>query len=188
MTSSLKISLKRVLAFLIDWVIILLYALVLYAIAMMLYNNVSLQPSAASPIYRQLAGFISLTLPVYLYFFLSERSAWQGTIGKRLMSLQVVLNAPTGNRLQRVFHRNLLKFLPWEVAHTGVHWLIYYSDNGFEIPLWIWITLILPQIVIMAYFVRIFAYGGKRSVYDNIVKNQIKQTDILQPVSFLVRK
>jgi uncharacterized RDD family membrane protein YckC len=155
----------------------LLYALVLYAIAMMVYDNLNIQPSVNSPIWGQITGFFSLTLPVFLYFFLSERSAWQGTIGKRLMSLQVAFNAPIGNRSQRVLHRNLLKFLPWEIAHTGLHWLIYYSNNGIEIPLWIWITLMLPQIVIMAYFVSIFAYGGNRSVYDNIAKTQIKQTD-----------
>jgi len=75
---------------------------------------------------------------------------------------------------QRILTRNILKFLPWEIAHTGVHWIVYYSKLEMNTPIWIWTTLILPQIIIVGYLISIVIYKGESSFYDKISNTKIK--------------
>ena len=114
---------------------------------------------------------MTLTLPVITYSYLTEKSNWKGTIGKKQRKLIVLTdqNRSTNN----VLLRNILKYLPWELAHTGVHWIIYYTSNGIEAPLWTWIILILPQIVVVVYLISIVISKGRSSVYDTISKTKI---------------
>jgi len=68
----------------------------------------------------QAIGFALVTLPVGLYFALSETSRWQATWGKRRLGLIVV--GPGGGRLGlgRSLARTAVKFVPWELAHAAV--------------------------------------------------------------------
>jgi uncharacterized RDD family membrane protein YckC len=65
-------------------------------------------------------AFLSLTLPVILYFAIAESSRWQATVGKRTLGLRVqtVTGAQVG--LGRSLARSAIKFLPWEIAHTAI--------------------------------------------------------------------
>jgi uncharacterized RDD family membrane protein YckC len=65
-------------------------------------------------------AFLSLTLPVVLYFAIAESSRWQATFGKRALGLRV--QTVTGARvgLGRSLARSAIKFLPWEIAHTAI--------------------------------------------------------------------
>ncbi len=114
----------------------------------------------------QLIGFLILTLPVITYSYLTEKSVWRGTIGKRLQKVIVLTDQSKISR--SILLRNILKYLPWEIAHTGVHWIVYYSSNSIETPIWVWVILILPQIVSVVYFISIVASKGKGSIYDRI--------------------
>ena len=163
---------KRFLAFAIDYLVMTLYAMALYALRIYLFDS-PVSNASYAPLYGQAIGFLSLTLPVFLYFYLSERSNFGGTMGKRVMHIQVVLSTQTHDRTLKIFLRNLLKFLPWEIAHTGVHWLIYYSENSIETPLWVWFSLILPQAVVLGYIVSIVSSGGKSSLYDTLAKTKV---------------
>jgi uncharacterized RDD family membrane protein YckC len=82
-------------------------------------------PEAVSRAFGQAAraqaiGFVLVTLPVGLYFALSEASGRQATWGKRRLALVVV--GPGGGRsgLGRSLARAAVKFVPWELAHAAV--------------------------------------------------------------------
>jgi uncharacterized RDD family membrane protein YckC len=119
---------SRVLAFAFDYLAILLYLIVLFIISLV----VSLVlPTIAStmfgnPVSGQIIGFFTLTLPVTLYFALLESSPWQATWGKRRQRLKVICT--NGERLTRTraISRTLLKFIPWELAHTCI-WQIRFA-------------------------------------------------------------
>ena len=68
----------------------------------------------------QAIGFALVTLPVGLYFALSEASARRATWGKRRLGLTV--SGPGGGRLRlgRSLVRTGAKFVPWELAHAAV--------------------------------------------------------------------
>lgn len=163
-----KLLIKRVLAFGIDYLVIVAYALLLFGITSLFGLTVF------GPIRGQVVGFVTLTLPVFLYFYLNERSTYRATIGKRVMNISVITNLQSGNR--NVLIRNVLKFLPWEIAHIGVHWIVYYSRMEMVTPNWVWAVLILPQIVVLGYMISAIIYKGEQSLYDKIANTKIEKT------------
>jgi uncharacterized RDD family membrane protein YckC len=165
-----KTLLNRIIASIIDYGIIAAYATVLFLVSSTIFSIFDWKFSG-SPYLGQLIGFITLTFPVITYSYLTEKSNWKGTVGKKLRKLCVLtdLNKSTNN----ILLRNILKYLPWEIAHTGVHWTNYFTSNGIEIPLWTWLILILPQVVAIVYLVSIVLSKGQSSVYDNISKTKI---------------
>lgn len=158
---------RRVLAFCIDYAIIIAYALLLFLVSTLLTTYFSIDLNMGAPVKNQLLAFFLLTLPVFLYFYLSEIGARRATFGKRALRIKVSSN---GN----IFLRNLLKFLPWEVAHIGVHQVVFYDQQQLETPIWVWILLILPQIIVLIYLMSTFLSKGKKSVYDQIAKTRIE--------------
>ncbi len=170
-----KLLQKRLFAFLIDYLVIAGYAVVLFGLAMLLFGWLGALPDISNPIVGQLLGFFTLTLPVFLYFFVTEKSKRKGTIGKIKLKIQVETEAV--NPTRNVLVRNILKLLPWEIAHTGVHWVVYYSNNNAEVPFWTWAVLIIPQVAVVLYFFSILFYKGESSFYDKIAKTRIVLTN-----------
>ncbi len=75
----------------------------------------------------ELYMLLTISLPIWLYFILLEKSSAQATLGKRALKLQVIDGG--GGPLSNVksFFRTLIKLLPWEVAHIA---------NNFPVPMW----------------------------------------------------
>lgn len=120
----------RVKAFIFDYLVILGY---LFGITLLflIINRFSdrLQGLFASRIQAQAAGLVILTLPVILYFAISESSNQQATWGKQRVGLRVT--DVNGERIifRRSFARTLLKFVPWELSHTLI-WNISFSPEA----------------------------------------------------------
>lgn len=164
----MSLILKRTAAWLIDWLIIMLYAILLFAIVGVLASAEIISIGVMHPFKGQLIGFLTLTLPVVLYGIGMEYYK-HATLGKRIMKLNVVTRG-----LKGIVIRNVLKFLPWEFAHAGVLWLNYGSvDLG--TPLWIWALLIIPQVLVVVYFVWIVLTAGSKSLYDSLAETAIVQ-------------
>mgnify|MGYP002397192802 CR=1 FL=1 len=147
---------RRILAFIIDYFIILAYAGILFGVSFLIAD-----PQPLHPIKAQILGFVTLTLPIFLYSFLLEKSSYRATLGKRLMKLSVQYS----NSID-VAQRNFLKYLPWEIAHTGIHWLMFYSWSEQEIPLWVWVLTYLSQLLALVYFISLFRAKGTKTLYD----------------------
>ncbi|MDX1904531.1 MAG: RDD family protein [Thermonemataceae bacterium] len=160
---------RRLLAFLIDYVLITIYALLLLSVAIGIYGFDTLLHMKPDPIKGYLIGFFMLTLPVLCYGYFMESSHYKATIGKQCMKISVIsLQGNIG-----LLERNILKFLPWEISHIGVHGLRFYIDTGAEIPFWIWVLLIFPQIVVIVYLFTVLYYQGIYSLYDKFAKTKI---------------
>ncbi len=168
-----KLLIKRVIAFGIDYVLILFYAGLLFLASLLFQYFSNQQLGNTSPLNGHLIGFLLLTLPVFLYFFLSERSKQKGTIGKRISKIQVDIAEMKPGSTNQLFKRSLLKFLPWEIAHTGVHWILFYSRNNEQVPIWVYTLLIIPQLTIIFYFITILITKGNGSFYDKIAGTKI---------------
>ncbi len=102
-------------AALIDYAVIAVYATLLFGVASLLFAVFHWERNG-SPFTGQLIGFLTLTLPVITYSCLSEQSRWAGTIGKKLAGIAVRADAQSSG--MRILLRNLLKYLPWEMAHS----------------------------------------------------------------------
>jgi hypothetical protein len=164
---------NRLFAFCIDYLLIIAYALFLWLISNLLTHYLRITPEISHPVVSQCVGFFTLTLPVFFYFFFSERSRKKGTIGKR--KFNIYIDDSNSKWRNAILLRNIFKFLPWEMAHTGVHWIIYYSNNTLATPSWVWMALIIPQAIAIFYITSIFYYKGESSVYDIMAGTRIKQ-------------
>jgi uncharacterized RDD family membrane protein YckC len=150
-----------------------IYAGLLF-LSSLLYQYISAKAvGEPSPLNGQLIGFFLLTLPIFLYFLLSENSKQKGTIGKRICKIQVEIAETKQGSSKQLFVRSFLKFLPWEIAHTGVHWVLFYSRINEQVPIWVYTLLIIPQLAIIFYFITIIITKGKGSIYDKIAGTRI---------------
>jgi uncharacterized RDD family membrane protein YckC len=166
-----NVILKRVAAFFVDYCVIAMYASALFIVMMLVVKVLHADLSQVSPWRGQVTGFLTLTLPVFLYFFLYEKGEQKSTPGKKVMQLQVV--ADGNSTSSAIFKRNVIKFLPWEIAHTGVHWIVFYNNHNQSPPTWVYVLLIMPQILVVIYFISIVVTGTK-SFYDRIAGTSVR--------------
>jgi uncharacterized RDD family membrane protein YckC len=120
---------RRAGAFALDYVIILIYLVALTLVGFLVnsLSNVS-EWLFSDRIRAQLTGFLLLTLPISLYFALSESSGQQGTWGKRKLGLKVTNETGGPISLGRSLSRTGLKFVPWELSHTLI-WSIVFTPE-----------------------------------------------------------
>jgi len=163
--SASNLIFKRVFAFAIDYGVIISYASLLFFISSTFFK------AELNPVEGQVVGFLTLTLPVFLYFFFLEKSKWKATLGKYILNIKV--EKTNKNTHQHILKRNVLKFLPWELAHTGVHWMVYYSSKNIEVPIWVWVFLILPQIIMIFYAISLITSRGRTCFYDRLAGTAI---------------
>lgn len=136
---------RRLKAFVYDYLLISGYILLLAMATMGItitasYLGFSLR-WPENPILADLLAFVTLILPVALYFTLTESSPRQATWGKRKVGLRVV-NAEGGTLTRKqAFIRSLVKLLPWQIAHTCI----------FHLPGWPLEVTTLPPPVIAGY-------------------------------------
>lgn len=164
----------------IDWVIIGVYACALFGVMMILSSMEIVSLASVHPLKGQVIGFLTLTLPVVLYCIVTEAGIKHATFGKRIMKIEIV-----GNPLStgEIVLRNVIKFLPWELAHAGVLWINYINTP--ETPVWIWLLLIIPQVLVVFYIMSIVATKGSRSLYDMVAGTRVRHLTSHLPVAIL---
>lgn len=155
----------RTLAFALDYLIIAAYLILLVAISLAL-NGVwptLTQRLFAHPFSSHVVSFLLVTLPVSLYFALSEVSVRQATWGKRKLGLQVT---DTNNRrlsLARSLGRTALKFIPWELAHTLIWQVRFAPADG---DAWITSGFVLVWVLVGANLVSLLWQSTHQTLYD----------------------
>ena len=155
----------RVIAFAFDYIIIAGYLLFVVAAGIVVntYFPAVAHELFSNPLSGQLTGFMIITLPVSLYFILFESSAWQATWGKRKKGLQVTRTDGTRLTFLRASSRTLLKFIPWELAHTCI-WQI--SFNRQAPPQIIIVGFVLVWILVGANIVSLWISPTHQTLYD----------------------
>lgn len=162
---------KRVGAFALDYIIILGYLLALFVLASIANTLFGAnQWLFADRVRAQLAAFLIVTLPITLYFAISESSQRQGTWGKGRLRLKVADR--NGNRIGfwRSLGRTLVKFIPWELSHTLI-WQIYFSPQ--QKAIWINYGFGLVYLLIGINVVSIFLTKKNQTLYDLITDTYV---------------
>ncbi len=121
----------RTKAFVLDYLIILVYLIVLTVIFLLIDQASDISRSLfASRISAQISGFLLVTVPISLYFAIGESSVHRGTWGKRRLHLAVT--DQNGNRVgfPRAVIRTLSKFIPWELSHTIIWQTYFYPETS----------------------------------------------------------
>lgn len=118
---------------------------------------------------------LTISLPVWLYFILTERSSWRASLGKRLLGLQVADESGTKATTGQVVLRTVGKLLPWELAHFAVNvptntWLN--PDAAFA--MWRLVPIGLAYLLLFVYLVSAIR-EPQRAVYDRVAGTVVKR-------------
>lgn len=160
----------RLQAFLLDYVLFLGYAAVLGLIAVLFPTSVQ-RLFTASAFGAQAAGFVLLTLPVLLYFTITESSPRQASWGKWRRGLRVVDGRGERIGFGRALVRSAVKFLPWELGHYAV-W--QFSWSGSEPPPFVTVVLIAVYTLVALYVALPLLLASRRSVYDFVAGTRVE--------------
>ncbi|MFB4169385.1 RDD family protein [Virgibacillus sp. JSM 102003] len=106
--------LLRFKAFIIDYILILVY------IVLITLLNGFIIPSlqglfTGSLVVAQLTSFLMVTLPVSIYFIISDSVIGRQSVGKKKTGIQVVDKNGEPLSIIHITFRTVLKFLPWQL-------------------------------------------------------------------------
>ena len=114
---------------------------------------------------------LTISLPIWLYFILTEISPWQATIGKHLLKLQTVdATAKKQITLKQAVVRTFIKLLPWEIIHF---------TNNIPMPMWydpnptLRIGFIVVPMLVILYIVLASVTPNKQSLHDLVAETVV---------------
>jgi uncharacterized RDD family membrane protein YckC len=160
---------KRLKAFAFDYLIILVYIIVLAGVnfGIILRGRLleEIFPYIASPVVKDVIAFLTLILPVILYFTLQESSHRQGTWGKQKAGIRVVNVQGDTLTTMQAFVRSLVKFLPWQIAHTSIYQIKEFVPGGPSEPFDI-TGFVLVYVLVGIYILSALILKKHRTPYD----------------------
>ncbi len=160
----------RLAAFVFDYILISLYIVVLSVFSVLLLTGPLSQVNPAfleNPLFRDFLAFVTLVMPVMLYFALWESSPSQATWGKRRMGLKVVNTDGYRLSLPRALVRAVIKLAPWQLSHTLLFQIEGWPSASAASPL-ITTGFVLVWILIVFYFISVPTSKRHQSPYDRL--------------------
>jgi uncharacterized RDD family membrane protein YckC len=161
---------RRGLAYLIDCVLAFGFYVLTQRLIFLPLRRLVLGSDAwfASGIRSELYTLLTISLPIWLYFALTEVSGWQATIGKTLLGLQTIDAVSSGRIvLWQSLLRTAVKMLPWEVAHLANNLPVpmrYDPEPGFRIGF-----LVSPVLVVL-YVALAILTSNHQSLHDLVAR------------------
>lgn len=122
----------RLKAFAVDYLLIFGYLLLVLIVSLFLIPSLQ-DLFQDSRLTAQLLGFLMVTLPVSLYFIITDSRIGKGSFGKRKMRIRVVDANNRSISVSRAIFRTALKFLPWELSHFMAYRMIYLGDGDIQL-------------------------------------------------------
>ena len=163
---------RRFAALLFEYLTILGYMAILFAINMFVYLVIL----GGIPLFGELGmNLISLTLivPVVLFAILTEAGKRHATWGKRRMRLRVASVDAGEVKPWRIIVRNLIKFLPWQLAHMAVFHC--FTLQWEFTPLWTAVMIIVD--VLPFVWIGFLFRKDHRGIHDLIAKTVVVESD-----------
>jgi uncharacterized RDD family membrane protein YckC len=119
----------------------------------------------------QIYTLMTISLPIWLYFALTESSPWRATVGKKLLGL-CVAGAERGERIGfwRALVRTIIKLLPWEIAHLSNNLpapMWYADDPGFRIG------FVVSGVLMIVYMAMVAFAPRRRGPHDLIARTVV---------------
>jgi len=171
----------RLKAFLFDYLIIFTYILVLAFVnyGLILSRGVleDISPFFTSPWVGDGFAFLTLILPVILYFTFFESSSHQASWGKQRNGLHVINANGEALTRRRAFLRNLLKFLPWQIAHTSIYHIEGLPFSPVESSPVVSVGFVLVYVLVGIYIASALISKKHRTPYDWAAGSYVIEVD-----------
>lgn len=167
MNSTFFIRLK---AFMYDYILLFLYLVLLFIVNVFLFPGLQ-NFFSGSLITAQLTGFIMVTLPISIYFIISDSNIIGQSFGKKKARIQVVGENGESPSVFRITCRTILKFLPWELSHFLVYRLVSIGDG--DVPVTYYLIGGLIYLLMFIYIGTSIFTKKKQSLYDLLTKTYV---------------
>jgi uncharacterized RDD family membrane protein YckC len=164
---------KRLKAFGFDYLLIVGYIILLAGATLTVikisgYLGFSLD-WPENPVLADLLAFVTLVLPVILYFTLQESSPQKATWGKSKAGICVV-NADGGMLTRKqAFVRSLVKMVPWQIGHTCLFQVLAVTP----VPPAVTVGYVLLYILVGIYVATALISKKHRTPYDLIAGSYV---------------
>lgn len=170
-TATRPVLLRRVGAYVLD--IVLLFA-VLAPLGYVVQLALGIDPAAATARSVYLTLVLNFSIPVWLYFALSDRSRRGATVGKRVLGLRT--RAKEGGHLGfgRALRRTAVKMVPWEMTHASS--FLFVPALG-EFAVGNMVGIGLAYVLSFAYLFVAWRTRGRQSVHDLATKTHVVPAD-----------
>lgn len=112
-----------------------------------------------------------VTLPVSLYFVLTDSVIGGRSFGKKKMGIRVIEETGATLSMPKSIYRTILKFLPWEIAHYLVYRLVEVGDGEVHFNYYIIGGIIYA--LIFSYILTAIFTKKKQSFYISFPKTQV---------------
>lgn len=174
--------LRRIAALLIDYALILGWVAVVAAISagIALATGGYANWLAWGVGVAELLGFFVLVLPVGIYLFVSEASARQATVGKRVLRMRVVARDGSRAPAWRILVRTIVKLLPWEIAHFFVWHTVAAASGDGVFPPWLIIGLVIADILPVAYVLTVLLEPQRRGPHDLVAGTRVVRSPVVE--------
>ncbi|MDO4241119.1 MAG: RDD family protein [Microbacteriaceae bacterium] len=149
----------------IDYLVILAYLLLLFAVSMGVYSLLFRGIPSIGELETQLISAFLSVIPIILIFSYLDY-AKSGSIGKRIAGLKLVYKRKS---VQASLIRNIIKFLPWQLGHTSAIHGIYSGYDGIAVALSV-ASMALAFVLICMIFFR----KDKRHLGDILAKTRVQ--------------
>lgn len=162
---------RRGAAFLLDCLLILMFAVCVLLLSLGINHLIPFhEKMGQSYLFRHGISLVTLTLPVILFFTASEKGRHRATPGKRWMNLQVI-EIEVGS--SGFLLRNILKFLPWEVAHTTYNLYPDFFLTGVITGNGEIVGMSLSYLLMLVYIATVLFRKDKKAPHDLISGTQV---------------
>lgn len=163
----------RVRSWLGDWVVVALWLAVLTVVGLLVGQRLADAAGPSSPgavplLAADLAIMLATVVPYVVYLSVTESSPRRATLGKRWSGL-VVADAEGGvARTGQIWLRNVVKALPWQLAHLGV------SRAILEVQLPLATTLTVVSLLLAGACMAPALVGG-RGLHDRLAGTRVER-------------
>lgn len=159
---------RRLQALALDWLVICGYLVVLALVAMFFYFLLLDGIPKFNVWQSQLLATFTTVVPVLSWFAVKEAQIPFATFGKSEMEITVKY---TRNPWISAFIRNILKFLPWQLAHMGVIGGIY---SEWENPAASF-TVLVSLFLALTYVLQVIVTPSHRHLPDLVAGTRIER-------------
>jgi uncharacterized RDD family membrane protein YckC len=172
----MNLVIRRLLAFGLDYLLIVGYLVILAGVSLAILASglrTAFSAAWATAWSAETMAFLTLTLPVVLYFAILESSAAGATLGKHAMRLRVRGLDEKRLRPWRSVLRSAVKFLPWELAHFTIWHYVYATAAHAQPPPWTTISLAFVYALVAAFLITLVLGPSHRTIYDRLAGSKV---------------
>ncbi len=167
--TALRLTVRRLAAYAVD---VLLLAITLLPLAFLLGAVVGTDVATGAGVW--LRSLLTISVPAWAYFILTDHLAGGRSLGKRLLRLRTRASVGGAPGWGASILRTAAKLLPWELVHLAFFGLAARLGEFGGVQVWV---AMLSYALMGAYILVALLNGGRRSLPDFVAATHVEPVE-----------